>query len=175
MPLIYVTGISGSGKSAVRDELLKRGYEAHGTDEDGLAAFYDRATDKITERLNDPEQRTPEWRTKHVWKMSRDKVEELAKRTGSKPIFLCGVAENDGDMADLFSKVVALVVDDKTLEHRISTRTTGNFGKNPHELATILEWQKTAENDYKQSGAVIVDATQPISKVVNEILDMINT
>lgn len=37
MPLIYVTGLPGTGKSAVLHELQVRGFEAHGTDEDGLA------------------------------------------------------------------------------------------------------------------------------------------
>jgi tRNA uridine 5-carbamoylmethylation protein Kti12 len=41
MPLIYVTGPSGAGKSTVRNELIKRGYEAHDTDEDGMSAWYD--------------------------------------------------------------------------------------------------------------------------------------
>jgi dephospho-CoA kinase len=44
MAFIYITGISGSGKSTVRSELIRRGYEAYGTDEDGLAAFYHHET-----------------------------------------------------------------------------------------------------------------------------------
>jgi putative ribosome biogenesis GTPase RsgA len=36
MPLIYVTGPSGAGKSTVCNELLRRGYEAHDTDENEL-------------------------------------------------------------------------------------------------------------------------------------------
>jgi dephospho-CoA kinase len=35
MGLIYVTGISGSGKSTVRAELRARGFFAHDVDEDG--------------------------------------------------------------------------------------------------------------------------------------------
>lgn len=37
MSLIYITGPSGAGKSTVRNELIKRGYEAHDTDEDGMS------------------------------------------------------------------------------------------------------------------------------------------
>ena len=41
MSLIYITGISGSGKSTVLRELAKQGYEAHGVDEEGYADWID--------------------------------------------------------------------------------------------------------------------------------------
>jgi hypothetical protein len=37
MALLYVTGLSGTGKSAVLSDLLARGYHARGVDEDGYA------------------------------------------------------------------------------------------------------------------------------------------
>lgn len=96
MSLIYVTGISGSGKSEVRKELLKRGFEAYGTDEDGIAAYYNNETGKIeNENASDPSYRTPEWRSKHTWKVKRGKVEELAAKAKDKSVFLCGVVAND--------------------------------------------------------------------------------
>jgi uridine kinase len=42
MPLVYVTGISGSGKSAVLQELRQRAHKAVGVDEDGYARWLDR-------------------------------------------------------------------------------------------------------------------------------------
>jgi thymidylate kinase len=42
MSLIYVTGLSGAGKSAVLDELVARGCEARGVDEDGYEEGYRR-------------------------------------------------------------------------------------------------------------------------------------
>ena len=42
MGLIWVTGICGAGKSAVRGELRHRGYDAYGTDEDGMARWVKR-------------------------------------------------------------------------------------------------------------------------------------
>lgn len=32
MPLYFITGATGSGKSTLRDALIERGYEAHDTD-----------------------------------------------------------------------------------------------------------------------------------------------
>jgi hypothetical protein len=44
MPLCYVTGLSGTGKSAARAELRARGYRALGVDEDGYGDWISRVT-----------------------------------------------------------------------------------------------------------------------------------
>jgi hypothetical protein len=43
MGLFYVTGLSGTGKSAVLSELRGRGYHARGVDEDSYADWINRA------------------------------------------------------------------------------------------------------------------------------------
>lgn len=175
MPLIYITGISVSGKSAVRTELLKRGYEAHGTDEDGIANFHNNETGEIVGNPIDAPSRTKEWREQHTWKISREAVEKLAEKakTTNKPIFLCGVAGNDGEVWDLFSQVFALTLDEPTLRERLAARTNNSFGKASHELESLLEWQRTAAEDYAKLGATLIDATRPLAKVVDEILEKV--
>lgn len=175
MPLIYITGISGSGKSSVCKELKQRGYEAYDTDNDGIAFFYHNDTDEpVTEKIT-PEDRTPEWRSKHTWKAKREDVEQLAAKADGETVFLCGVTSNDADeLWDLFDKVFALHIDESSLKHRIMHRTSNDFGKNPHEFADLLRWQQTAEADYKKLGATLVDATRPLDRVVDEIVDRIN-
>ncbi|HMI09478.1 MAG TPA: hypothetical protein VK497_03745 [Candidatus Saccharimonadales bacterium] len=174
MSLIYITGISGSGKSAVRSELLKRGYEAHSTDEDEIAGFYNNETGQAVKNPDDPNDRTPEWRAHHTWNLSREAVETLAEKTMQKPIFLCGVASNDVGIGDLFSQVFALNISAKTLKHRIDTRTGNSFGKLPHEFESLLGWQKTAEEDYRKAGAIIIDGERSVELVVDEILSKVS-
>lgn len=62
MSLIYVTGIPGSGKTTVRNELRRRGYQAFGTDEDQLAFFYNNQTGKPLKQSVPAAIRTPEKR-----------------------------------------------------------------------------------------------------------------
>jgi len=171
MPLVYITGISGSGKSSVCKELKRRGYKAYDTDKDGIAYFYHNDTNQpVTERMS-YEDRTPEWRSQHTWKALRETVEKLKDDAKDETTFLCGVTNNDTDeLWDLFSQVFALTMDEATLRHRIARRTNNDFGKNPHEFADLLRWQKTATEDYRQLGAILVDATRPIEKVIDEIL-----
>jgi 5'(3')-deoxyribonucleotidase/dephospho-CoA kinase len=171
MPLIYITGVPGSGKSTVRSELLKRGYTAYGTDEDSLAYFYNNQTGEPIRHHMPADKRTPEWRAQHTWKVSRSAIEKLRASAGDEPVFLCGVVANDADeLWDLFNKVVALTLDEQTLRHRITSRTNDDYGKNAHEFAALLKWIQTAETDYVRLGATIIDATKPIEQVVDDIL-----
>jgi AAA domain len=170
--LVYITGTPGSGKSAVCNELRRRGYTAYDTDEDAIAFFYDNVTGKPVERQVPAEDRTPEWRAQHTWKARRDTVEELMTTAECEPVFLCGVTANDAcELWDLFSKVFALVVrDEQVLRGRIADRSADSYGKNPHELAALLHWQRTAAADYEKLGAILVDASRPLEEVVTIIL-----
>ena len=170
-PLIYITGMPGTGKTAIRDELRRRGYTAYDTDEDGLAHYCNAETNEPVFEHMPAEARTPEWRKAHAWRVPRSAVEKLHAEAANKPIFLSGVVANDvEELWDLFDKVFALTIDEATLRHRITTRTTGDYGKNEHEFANLLGWQKTADDDYRKLGAILVDATRPLTQVVDAIL-----
>lgn len=169
MSFIYVTGIAGAGKSAVCKELKKRGYETHEAD-DGLSAFYDNVTGDEVIRPVDVAERTTEWRSKHIWKMSREKLLKLKGASSGKTVFICGVASNEDEYLDVFDKVFALTVDLPTLKQRINERDDNSFGKLPHEMQTILEWQKGVDKHYDKVGAHKIDANQPLLAVVDKIL-----
>lgn len=169
MGLIYVTGISGSGKSAVCEELKKRGYEAHEGD-DNLSAFYHKETGVMVDRPTTVTDRTPEWRDQHQWKMSRDKLLKLKKDSANKPVFVCGVAANEDEYLDVFDKVFALMLDLETMKHRIKTRINNDFGKSKHEMDTLIQWHQDTERYYRVAGAHTIDAANPLSEVVDQIL-----
>jgi hypothetical protein len=84
-------------------------------------------------------------------------------------VFLCGVAAGDAEAWEYFDLVCALVIDVATIKQRIDLRTDA-FGKQSGELAQILNWNLGYEDAYRRFGAVIVDATQPLSAVVDSIL-----
>lgn len=170
MPLIYVTGIAGSGKSTVCRELKKRGYETQEGD-DGLSDFYDNSTGEVVRRPVDVAERTTEWRSKHTWKMSRDKLLQLKANAEGKTAFVCGVASNEDEYLDVFDKVFALTLDVDTLKQRIHNRDDNSFGKLPHEMDIILEWQQGIGDYYiHKVGAQVIDATKPLNAVVDEII-----
>jgi len=172
MSLIYITGIAGAGKSAVYEELVRRGYEAHEAD-NTLSNFYVNETGELSSPTTALE-RTAEWRKHNSWKMPKDKLLELKRTSVGRPVFVCGVAANEEEYIDVFDKVFALDVDDETLKHRVTTRDTGDFGKSKHEMESLLEWQQTTSDYYQKVGAHVIDSTKPLSEVVDRIIANIN-
>lgn len=172
MSLFYVTGLSGTGKSAVLGELQARGYQARGVDEDGYADWINRVTGTPGDfPHDDPDLDFHAWYRAHEWMLSAERIGVLsheAARSG-KPMFLCGTASGDDGAWHLFDKVLALVIDVPTLKQRIAARTN-KFGKAPEELAAILGWHASYEATYRGFGAVIIDAARLLDQVVDEIL-----
>jgi dephospho-CoA kinase len=170
MKMFYVTGISGSGKSRVREELSKRGYLAYDGDENGITAWQD----KMTGEFVDTSERTPGPNGSpselYDWHMSQKRLEELALESDDQDLFICGTASNRYDLWNMFEKVFCLSVDEETLVQRLKTRTSNDFGKDPNELKDVLSWHKPSEQTDLEMGAISIDATQPIEEVVDEIL-----
>ena len=75
-------------------------------------------------------------------------------------------------MCGTSSTVIYLAIDEPTLRLRLDTRTSNDFGKSPHELAAIFGWHKVGVDQYRSFGADIVDATRPLSDVVDDVIDI---
>lgn len=141
MPLIYVTGISGAGKSAVCDELRARGYKGYDADRDGFKSWYDRSTDRRAADQRRWADATVEWRRRYWLKIDPDKVEALASRasTDADPVFLCGTSAGEDAVWHFFDKVIQLSIGEEALRRRIEARTDNDFGtslrQGPHRAA----------------------------------------
>jgi hypothetical protein len=172
MSLLYVTGLSGAGKSAVRRELQVRGFAAYGVDEDGYADWINRETGEpqAMPALADLDFRS--WYLTHDWVLSLPRITELSRQAAESggPVFLCGVANGDKEVWHLFTKVIALVADLLTLERRLADRDDNLFGKDPEQLADVATWHNDYEQTYRTFGAKIIDATRPLPQVVDAIL-----
>ena len=169
MPLVWVTGNAGVGKSAVCALLKNRRRFAVDADREGFNHWVDRTTGQAV--VDPPDPVPAGWLDRFGWQASRAKVEFLAAKAAGRIVFFCGSAENDAEVRDLFDLVVCLVVDDDTLRDRLLSRTSNSFGKHPEELAAALEANKGAEAAYRRLGAtIVVDGRRPLSEVADAIL-----
>jgi broad-specificity NMP kinase len=171
VPLVYVTGISGSGKSAVCAELNRRGYEAHDTDRDENAVWVNRTTGEVTAVAGAADRSRPGWLLDQEWRVVPSKVQALAGRADERLVFLCGSTANEDEVWHLFARVIYLAIDEQTLRDRLASRTSNDFGKAPEELEAILAWHEVGDADYLRFGAVIVDASLPLHHVVDRVLE----
>ena len=168
MPLVWVTGSPGVGKSTVCSLLKSRSEFAVDADWDGFNHWVHRATGEVNA---DPPYPVPAgWLERFAWKIDRSEVQRLARRALDSTAFLCGSVENDADVWDLFDLVVCLVADNETIRERLETRTTNSFGKHPEELSAALDWNRSTELIYRRLGATIIDGTRPPSEVADAIL-----
>ena len=169
MPLIFVTGVSGSGKSTVREELARRGFEAYDTDEDAISQWRHKVTGEITPLVAEAH-RTPQFLAENEWWADPERLRGLAREARTRNIFVCGAVTNDDAVLPLFERVFLLSIDEATMRHRLATRSAHDFGTKPHELEVLLAWGAVIDAHYAGLGAIVVDAERPLPLVVDEIL-----
>ncbi|WP_192582264.1 AAA family ATPase [Streptomyces triticiradicis] len=168
MPLVWVTGNSGVGKSTVCDLLKDRGESAVDADWEGYNHWVERTSGQVV--VDPPDPVPAGWLDRFAWRINRTRVEALAAGSHEKATFLFGTVENEVDVWDLFDSVVCIVVDDRTLRDRLLTRTTNSFGKHPEELAAALGCNEGMESTYRHFGATILDGTRPAAEVADAVL-----
>jgi dephospho-CoA kinase len=175
MPLYFIAGTAGTGKSRVCLELKAKGYEAYDVDVDGFAKWQNLVTGYVHPKSSiSAVDRTPEFLSTHGWHVPRKDVEALHAQAAGKLIFLCGDIGNESELHEIFDGIFALYVDDETLKHRLATRTDNDWGKQPHELMRSLEKHHKSYDNYRDLGATIIDATKPIEQVVEDILSEVS-
>jgi thymidylate kinase len=152
-----VEGVSGTGKTSVCSELQRRGHHAvHGDRE--LAYQGDPATGEPIEG--------PGRHEHHIWDV--DRVRALVADHEQPVTFFCGGSRNFSSFIDLFDGVFVLDIDLETLHRRLDQRPAGEWGSRPSERALVVELHRT-KRDIPRTG-VLIDATQPLADVVDEIL-----
>ena len=168
MALVWVTGGSGVGKSTICELLKRRGELAVDADMDGYTRWVERTSGQV---LADSPATVPAgWLYRFAWKVSRAEVEALAAAAHGKTAFLCGDAENETEVWDLFDLVVCLVADNETIRDRLLTRTNNPFGKHPEEMAAALEENDGLETAYRRLGATLIDGRQTPAEVADSVL-----
>lgn len=132
VPLVWVTGNSGAGKSTACALLKSREEPTFDADWEGYGHWADRTSGQAAADSPYPPYPVPaDWLERFAWRISHTEVEALAARMHDKTAFLCGSAENEADVLDLFDLVVCLVVDNETLRDRLLTRTTNALRQPP--------------------------------------------
>jgi gluconate kinase len=151
-----VEGVSGTGKTAVCEELRRRGYIAINGDRE-LAYQGDPETGEPLDGFEHEH---------HIWHI--DKVKALVANQEDEVTFFCGGSRNFAKFIDLFDRVFVLEVDLDTLKRRLDQRPEDEWGGKQVERDLIVRLHQTKE-DIPQDG-VVIDATRPLASVVDEII-----
>ncbi|HSM72627.1 MAG TPA: AAA family ATPase [Anaerolineales bacterium] len=155
-----IEGVSCAGKTTVCDELQRRGYHTiHGDEE--LAYF------------GDPETGEPWYESANgnrSWIWDDEKVRALVADNSHPLSFFCGGSRNSDRFLDLFDEVFILEIDLNTLNRRLAARPKDAWGGTAREGESFARLQYATKEGLPKN-AIMIDATAPLSTVVDIILD----
>ena len=167
--LVFITGVAGSGKSALAGHLRSRGLRAQDAD-CGISRHVDAATG-LPAQAPPRAGQTPQWAALHEFRFDLDRVSRLAESAGPHaPAFLLGAAYGDDEVVAIANRSFFLDLDEAELRRRLAARPAGSYGQEAHELESVLAWHAGAAERYEALGAVRLDAARPVGQIADELL-----
>src|SRR5919201_1383352 len=155
MKRVLITGLSGTGKSSLISELASRGYKAVDTD-----------------RNREWEER-PDSGGGLGWLWREDRIKALLETEDAEILFVSACVENQGKFYPLFDDIVLLSVPPELTIERLARRTNNPYGKRPEEAAEVLAYKATVEPLLRKSATIEIDASRPLSEVVEALISTI--
>ena len=150
MKRVLVTGMAGTGKSSLLQELAARGYRTVDTDYGDYFETVDGET---------------LWREDRISALLYSAPDELPG-----VLFVQGTTRNQVLFYPCFDHIVLLSAPSEILIERLTTRTTNPYGKDPAELAAVLGHQQTVEPLLRAAATLEVVTTIPITQVADIVL-----
>jgi dephospho-CoA kinase len=151
MAVVFVTGMSGTGKSSALAELAWRGHRVVDTDYGGW-----------TEDLP-----SKDGRTNQLWR--EDRMHALLDEHDGGALFISGSVPNQGKFYPRFDAVVLLSAPLDVVLERVAIRQTNNYGKSDAEREFIAEDVATVEPLLRAGATFEIDTRAPLEKVVDEL------
>jgi AAA domain len=144
---VLLTGMSGTGKSTLVQELRRRGHAAYDADDDGFS----------------------ERRAQGRWGWRADAVASLlAQIPDGELLFFAGCSEEQIEMP--FDYRVVLTVPQDEIVMRLRTRTSNAYGQKPGELQQVLADLANIEPLLRRSADLVLSTTAPVAEVADRLL-----
>lgn len=147
---MLLTGMSGTGKTTVINELRRQGFTAIDMDEPGWSV-----RDASGNQL---------------WCEQRLRDALAAVHAG--PVFVSGCAENQVKFYPQFSHIVLMSAPADVIRKRLATRTNNSYGKQPEELAEVLDHLAWVEPLLRRSATHEIVTIVPVDEVVATVLSL---
>ncbi|WP_313813394.1 AAA family ATPase [Glutamicibacter sp.] len=141
MAKVLLTGMSGTGKSTVLNELNTRGHQTLDTDYGA-------------------------WTLPNgLWDEPR-MTELLAK---NQQLIISGTVENQGQFYDRFDHIILLSAPLRVLLQRVSERTNNHYGKTSEQQSQIAAHKQSIEPILRRGATLELDSRRTITELANAI------
>lgn len=165
--IVYVTGISGTGKTTLAKEFAKQGFVTIDIDE--YSHWEHRETGERNHWLPEKDR---EFLDTHVWVCDLTELKKVFEKYIDNDVFVFGLIKNEKETFPLFDKIILLQIDLDEAWRRIDQREDNIFGKGETEREWIKSWKDDFEKDWIERGAVPVSAEDSIEVVMENILNI---
>jgi shikimate kinase len=160
MKRALLTGMSGTGKSAVTCGLAARGYKAVDLDDPEWSEWIEVPGHPGVSAA----QPGRDW----VWR--EDRVRDLLATEDADALFLSGCASNQGKFYAQLDHIVLLTAPVPVMLERLATRTSNPYGKDPAEVAMVLQNTREVVPLLRRRATLEVDTSAPVEQVIETIL-----
>jgi adenylate kinase family enzyme len=168
MSAVQITGCSGAGKTAIAGVLARLGLASIDADDDPLLA---RSVDAAGNAVEDePDEPDFAWLARHSWSWDPARLDALIAAAAPATLYVCGGAENELELADRFTHVFLLEIDEPTMLARVDTRRDNDWGRIGDTREYLRRRLPEIQDRLRAFGAMPIDARQPLDQVVNAIL-----
>lgn len=165
MQRILLTGMSGTGKSTLIDQLAARGYKAVDADCDEYSQWVE--VNAAADAFGSAVEAQRDW----VWR--EDRIQALLSTEDTEILFLSGCAANMGKFLSQFDHIVLLSAPAPVIVERLHTRTTNLYGRKLDETARVLSLIETVEPLLRRIAGHEIDTSANLEDVVSTLLQLV--
>lgn len=151
MSVVFVTGMSGTGKSTVLAELARRGYDTVDTD-------YGDWNETVP---------LPDGGSDEIWRA--DRIDDLLDIHTSGHLFISGTVSNQGRFYPRFDAVVLLSAPAEVILERGAHRDTNPHGQTTAERDRILGHLAEVEPLLRVTASTEIDARRTVADIADEL------
>ena len=152
MAVVFVTGMSGTGKSAALAELARRGHIVVDTD-------YGEYSEEVP--------CSDEGGSQHLWR--EDRIGALLDAHSDGVLFISGCVSNQARFYPRFDAIILLSAPANVILDRVAHRESNAFGKHDAERDRILADLAKVEPMLRAGATAEIDTRAPLGDVVEAL------